>query len=152
MTNAQRRYVRTEMIVAAIINAVLSIVFTLIVFGGKQMVPVGGRSGLIVDAAPQTLTIAMMSMLVPTLLTRKRVACGRIAPLPGPSRWPSNVLIRSMLIAVVAVTIALVLHRTFMPLAGSSWPFSPTVIFKATYGAILGAAISGYAVVKALAD
>jgi hypothetical protein len=73
MTDAQRRYVRTEMIVATIINAILSIVFMLIVFGGQPIVAVGGRGGLIVDSIPQTAMIALMSMLVPSLLTRRRL-------------------------------------------------------------------------------
>jgi hypothetical protein len=152
MTDAQRRYVRTEMIVATIINAILSIVFMLIVFGGQPIVAVGGRGGLIVDSIPQTAMIALMSMLVPSLLTRRRLKTGRIAPLPEPSRWPRTVLVRSVLVATVAAAIAWVLHALLMPLVGPLWPFLPALLFKAVYGAILGAAISGYAVTAALRE
>lgn len=152
MTAAQHRYVRTEMIVAAIINTVLSIVFTLVVFGGQPSVAVSGRGGLIVDAVPQTLMIALMSMLVPTLLTRRRLAIGRIAPLPGPSRWPRNVLIRSILVAIAAAAMAWILHATLLPLAGPFWPFLSTLLFKAAYGAVLGAVIARCAVTAALMD
>ena len=138
--------------IAAIINAVLSIVFVLVVFGAPRTVAVGGGRGLIVDAVPQTLMIALMSMLVPTLLTRRRLAAGRIAPLPGRSRRPRNVLIRSVLVALVAAAIAWIVHATLLPLTGPLWPFLPALLFKATYGAMLGAAIARYAVIAALMD
>lgn len=152
MTAAQRRYVRSEMIVAAIINAILSIAFTLIVFGGQPMVAVSGRGGLIIDAVPQTLMIALMSMLVPTLLTRRRLAAGRVAALPGRARWPHNLIIRSVLVAAVAAAVAWVLHATLMPSTGPTWRLPPALLFKATYGAILGAVIARFAVVSALSD
>jgi hypothetical protein len=152
MTDAQRRYVRTEMIVAAIINAILSIVFMLIMFGGQQTVAVSGRGGLVVDAVPQTLMIALMSTLVPTILTRRRIAMARIAPLLGSPRWPRNVLMRSGLVASGTAAIAWILHAIVMPPIGPIWPFLPALVFKVVYGAILGATISRYAVTAALKD
>lgn len=152
MTDAQRRYVRTEMIVAAIINAVLSIVFLLIMFGGQQTIAVGGRGGLVVDAVPQTLMIVLMSVLVPTLLTRRRLAAGRIAPLTGTPRWPRNVLLRGMLAATVAAAIAWILHAALMPLTGANWAFQTALSFKTAYGAILGATVARFAITAALTD
>ncbi len=152
MTDAQRRYVRTEMLVAAIINAVLSIVFVLIMFGGHQTIPVSGRGGLVVDAVPQTLMIVLMSILVPTLLTRRRVAAGRIAALPGASHRPHNVLLRSMLAAILAAAIAWILHAASMPLTGDYWSFAAALSFKTAYGAILGATVARFAVGMALKD
>lgn len=152
MTDAQRRYVRTEMIVAAIINAVLSIVFLLIVFGGQETIAVSGRGGLVIDAIPQTLMIVLMSMLVPTLLTRRRLAAGRIAPLVGVPRWPHNVLLRSILAATVAAAVAWILHAALMPLTAVSWSFQTALWFKTAYGAILGATVARFAIAAALTD
>ena len=152
MTDAQRRYVRTEMVVAAIINAVLSIVFLLIVFGGQETIAVSGREGLVVDAIPQTLMIVLMSILVPTLLTRRRLAAGRIERLAGTPRWPRNVLLRSMLAATVAAAIAWILHAALMPLTGADWSFQTALSFKTAYGAILGATVARFAVGAALTD
>ena len=87
MTASQRRYRRTEMVVAAAISAVLSGVFVALLFGGKAEVPVAGWDGLIVDALPQTAMIALMSSLVPTVLTRRRTRRGSIAPLLTASRF-----------------------------------------------------------------
>jgi len=132
MTDAQRRYVRTEMVVAAIINAVLSI------------------GGLVVDAIPQTLMIVLMSILVPTLLTRRRLAASRIERLAGTPCWPRNVLLRSMLVATIGAAIAWVLHAALMPLIGENWSFQTALSFKTAYGAILGATVTRFAVGAAL--
>ena len=152
MTDAQRRYVRTEMVVAAIINAVFSIVFLLIVFGGQKTIAVGGRSGLVVDAIPQTLMIVLMSILVPTLLTRRRLAAGRIAPLAGTPRWPHNALLRGMLTATGAAAIAWIIHAALLPLTGANWSLQTALAFKTSYGAILGATVARLSTGAALTD
>ncbi len=152
MTAAQRRYRRTEMAVAAVISAVLSGVFVALLFGGQAEVPVVGWNGLIVDALPQTAMIALMSSLVPTLLTRRRTRRGNVAPLLTASRWPAAVLLRISAFVLLATMLAGGLHATLLPLGPSAWPLSAVLAGKILYGAALGMAVAGLAVTAALRD
>lgn len=152
MTPAQRRYRRTEMVVAAVISAVLSAVFVALIFGGRAAVPVAGWDGLIVDALPQTLMIALMSGLVPTLLTRRRMARGAIAPIVATGRWPTSIAVRVGSIALGATLLAGALHLALLPLTPPLWPLATVFVAKAAYGALLGALVAGRAVSTALRD
>lgn len=152
MTAAQRRYRRTEMAVAAAISAVLSGVFVALLFGGQAVVPVAGWNGLIVDALPQTAMIALMSSLVPTLLTRRRTRRGSIAPLSTAGRWPVTIVLRIGAFVLVATMLAGGLHVVLLPLGPSAWPLSAVFAGKILYGAVLGMAVAGLAVTAALRD
>ena len=152
MTASQRRYRRTEMVVAAAIDAVLSGVFVALLFGGQAEVPVAGWDGLIVDALPQTAMIALMSSLVPTVLTRRRTRRGSIAPLLTASHWPASTACRIGAIVLLTTVLAGGLHAALLPLGPSAWPLSAVFAGKILYGAMLGMAVAGFAVTAALGD
>ncbi|MBB4086985.1 hypothetical protein [Sphingomonas carotinifaciens] len=152
MTAAQRRYRRIEMAVAAAISAVLSGVFVALLFGGQAEVAVAGWNGLIVDALPQTAMIALMSSLVPTLLTRRRTRHGAIAPMLTESRWPAAVVLRIGAFVLLATVLAGGLHAALLPLGPSAWPLSAVFAGKILYGGVLGMAVAGLAVTAALRD
>ncbi|GHH22091.1 hypothetical protein GCM10008023_31760 [Sphingomonas glacialis] len=152
MTPAHRRYVRTEMAIAAVINAALSAVFVWLAFGGEAVVPVLGWRGLAVDTVPQSLMVALMSCLVPTLLTRRRLAAGRVTALSRGRRWPRHALVRALLVAVPIAALAGLVGAAVLPLTGSSWPLGAVAVLKPLYGALLGAIIARLAVLLALGD
>lgn len=152
MTPAQRRYVRTEMAIAAVINAALSAVFVWLAFGGEAVVPVLGWRGLAVDTVPQSLMVALMSCLVPTVLTRRRLAAGRVTALSPGHRWPRHALVRALLVAVPIAALAGLVGAAVLPLTGPSWPFGAVAALKPLYGALLGAIIARLAVLLALGD
>lgn len=152
MTPAQRRYVRTEMAIAAVINAVLSAAFAWVVFGGQAVVPVLGWRGLAVDTVPQSLMVALMSCLVPTLLTRRRIAAGQVAVLPPGRRWPRHALVRALGIAVPIAALAGLAGMAVLPLTGPAWSLTAVATLKPLYGALLGATIARLAVTLALKD
>lgn len=152
MGPAHRRYLATEMTVAAVISAVLSLVFVFVVFGGSGVVPVAGAGGLVVDALPQSAIIALMSALVPTLLTRRRVRAGAIVPRTA-RRWrPRHAVARAILLAIAVTLVAGAAHAVLLPLGPSRWPFVAVLAYKPLYGATLGAAVAWCAVMAALAD
>ncbi|MET3761699.1 hypothetical protein [Sphingomonas sp. UYEF23] len=152
MTPAQRRYVRTEMAIAAVINAALSAVFVWLAFGGQAVVPVLGWRGLAVDTVPQSLMVALMSCLVPTVLTRRRLAAGRVTALSAGRRWPRHALVRALLVAVPIAALAGLAGVAVLPLTGPSWSFGAVAALKPLYGALLGAIIARLAVLLALGD
>lgn len=147
-----RGYVATEMAVAAVISAVLSIVFLLLVFGLPVTIPVAGRGGLVMDSVPQTAVIALMSSLVPTWLTRRRVRGGAVASLPGTSWLPRHALVRALAIAVTVAVLGAAAHALLLPLGPAHWQFAAVLAYKPLYGALLGAAVARMATVAALKD
>ncbi len=78
------------------------------VFGGLNAIDLWGRHGLALDFIPQTFMITLMSVLVPTALSRKRLREKRIVGYasPQPSRWPRSMWVRALLIAA-ALTVML---------------------------------------------
>lgn len=152
MTPAQRRYVRTEVAIAAVINAVLSELFVWLTFGGQAVVPVLGWRGLALDTVPQTLMIAFMSCLVPTILTRQRLGAGRVTSLPPGRKWPHHAVVRALLIAVPSAMTAGLVALIVLPLTGSPWSLAVIGVLKPIYGALIGGVIAWLAVTVALKD
>lgn len=152
MTRAHRRYIAGEMALGAVINMVLSGAFVFLVFGGRADAPVAGWVGVAADAVPQSFMIALMSCIVPTVLTRRRLALGAVAPLAGRSRLPRSVSLRAMLVAVIVAIVAGAVQAALLPITGDRWSFATILSFKLIYGAVLGACVAGYAVRAALGD
>ncbi|MEH3159589.1 MAG: hypothetical protein PGN08_12095 [Sphingomonas taxi] len=151
MTPAQRRYIAIETMIGATISAVLSIAFVLLVFGGRAGVTVAGPGGLIVDAVPQGFAIALMATLVPTMLTRRRLARGKVRPIDGRARrrprpLPIRLLGMAMLGAglSVAVTVLLVVAEV-------RYVALPHVLVgKAVWGLLLGGLVAATMTRRAL--
>ncbi len=135
MTGAQRRYLVTETAIGATISAVLSIVFVLLMFGHLDRVVVAGAGGLIVDAVRQGAAIALMATLVPTLLTRRRLALGKVAPLTqaGPGR-ASHLPVRALAMAAAGAAITTGL-TAILPVVGiADLPFAVVLAGKTIWG------------------
>ena len=99
------KYLATETAVSIAINAAISVGFAWLVFHGHDHVPTGGPGSLVRDAAPQTFMITLMSTLVPSLITRKRMQAGHLdawlrgqrGPSPAPAR---KIILRAFLLAL----------------------------------------------------
>lgn len=152
MTPAQRRYVATEALIGATISALLSIGFVLLLFGRSSFVPVTGAGGLILDGVPQGFAIALMATLVPTLLTRRRLARGTVAPLPprrrlGPAGLPARALAAA--VAGAALTSGL---TALLPVVGVDVvPMGQVLIAKPFWGLLLGGGVAAVMTRAALA-
>ena len=72
------KYLASETALSMAINAAISIGFAWLVFHGHDHVRTSGPGGLVRDAAPQTFMITLMSTLVPSLVTRKRMHSGHL--------------------------------------------------------------------------
>ncbi len=143
------RYIAIEAAVSAAINAVLSIAFTLAVFGGTRLVP---ASDLAFDAIPQTFMVALMATLVPTVLTQKRLKTGRVARMTHLSLGlPRSVVGRSLLVALLLAAFAWALHQGLLPM-DASFAFANVLMVKTLYGALLGAMVTAFAVRVALGE
>lgn len=149
-----RRYIMIETLISMAVNAAFSAGFALLIFGGRAEIGLWGPDGLALDFAPQTFVIAMMSVLVPTALTRRRIRSGALAPGRGaPSRLPGNLLVRALLLALVAT---LLLGGTATALLAATWSgplaFGAVLPLKIIYGAFVALAVTPPALRAAFQD
>ncbi len=152
MTLAHRRYIAVETLISVIINTVISIGFVWFAFGGQSQVAV---AALIPDAIPQSFMIALMSTIVPTLLTRRRRQAGTIAAMSRKTRpklfgsLPVRALAAALVAALAGLAIHFVVLATFAP---GGLTFDATLAFKAAYGAMLSAIVTPAMLLVALSD
>jgi hypothetical protein len=92
------------------------------------------------DMIPQSFMVALMGTLVPSLLTRRRVAAGRIAGLEGRAHVALNPFLRAILTAIVAAIAGTALLALMRPEISLTLPMFVTA--KAIYGAVLAAIVT----------
>jgi hypothetical protein len=152
MTPAHRRYLLTEAGIGAAINAILSLVFVLLVFGGRSAVPVTGSGGVVADAVPQSFMVALMSCLVPTLVARRRIARGIVTPRTAAAVRPRHAVLRAIVVAVPVALTAWGVQSIVLPVFGREWSFAAVSVFKCFWGGALGACIAAGATWWTLSD
>lgn len=148
------RYILVETAISVAINAAISAGFAFLVFGGRTGIALWGSGGLALDFAPQTFMIAMMSVVVPTALTRRRIGAGALRPRSGPpSQLPPNLAVRALLVALFA-TVALGGAATAALAATWSGPigFAAALPLKIIYGAAVALVVTPFALKAALRD
>jgi hypothetical protein len=143
---APSSYLARETLVSAAINAVISVGFFLLVFGGVDPVPVWGMGNYAFDFVPQSFAIGLMAKLVPGLLCRKAIAQGRIEGVAETPAAPDSIVARAVLNAILAVVVgaglcALVLWATGI----EAISYTAALILKVLYGAVLGSLITHFA-------
>lgn len=152
--HAHASYVRRETFVAVLINSVLSAVFTFLVFGRRDGIALWGLDGLALDFVPQTFIITLATVVAATVLTRKRVRARGIERLAEvPTRLPSNVVVRAVLLAALAT---LLLGGAATVVSALMWEgpvgFIAILVPKIVYGAAVAAIVAPFALRAALKD
>ena len=148
------RYVLVETLTSVAVNAAISAAFVFFIFGGKAEIGLWGPGGLALDFVPQTFMIAMMSVLVPTALTRRRIQAGAVRTRNcRRSRLPRRLAIRALLVAAVA-TLGLGGAAIAILAASCSGPLSFAALLglKIGYGAIVASLVTPVALRAALSD
>jgi len=147
-------YVAVETGISVIINVLISAGFMFLVFGRAASIDLWGPHGLALDFVPQTFMITLMSVVVPTLLTRKRLVGGQISRrTPRARQWPKNLALRASLLAV---GMTVVLGGAATLLLASFWagpqPFWPVFGGKLAYGALTASIATPIGLFLALTD
>lgn len=131
-----RPYFIKETTISSLINAAFSFMFAHAAFGGVDLVT---KQELVINAIPQSLFVTFFGVLVPTLLTQRRVKANKIRMLPIRTiLLPQNLLFRALVLAIPVALIGGGLHLiatnvlALDEVAGNS-----AVIWQTIYGAIL---------------
>lgn len=155
LTPEHRSYLRRETLTGCIFNAVLSVVFAMLIFHGMTRIPLWGEQGIALDLVPTVFMITLVGNLIVTFICRKRVREGMVAPLstPRPSWLPRRALPRMLLLAVAATVLIVPLSVGVLLLLGvQTMDFGSFVVFKVVYGTAVGALSAPMVIRAALAD
>ena len=142
---ALRAYLRIEIGLSIAINMVLSLAFFLLAFGFAPSMPIAGIGGYAFDFLPQSFMIALMSTLMPGIITAGRIRSGRIrgVPISGDVQSLGVLIRRSVLTAVVALLIGVVIAAFLLAVAtGAALPWGWALFAKLIYGGLLAAIIT----------
>ena len=146
------KYLAIETSLSMAINAAISIGFAWLVFHGHDHVPTSGLGGLVRDAAPQTFMIALMSTLVPSLVTRKSMHSGHLdtwlgGPPGGSPVPPGRIILRALMLAIVAMVLGLSLNAVVLPmLFPGGLGYGSVFVLKAGYGALVALVVTPLAI------
>ena len=152
VTAVHRRYIALETVISMIINIAFSALFFFLVFGRSDHIDLHGFA---LDYFPQTFMITLMSVIVPTILTRKRVNGGRLVRRGSAfgARLPKGVILRAILLACTA---CVTLGAVAVWITASFWPAEPAhsnlLLLKLAYGAVVAAILTPIGLVAALSD
>lgn len=145
-------YIRRETCISMAINAMLSLLIFLALFGLRQPVKSWGVGKWVFDFLPQSFMIALMSVFIPGILVRRKLKKGALAPVPHRSLLPRNLLARALIVAVASAGVGTALVAGLVWLTGMETiaPI-PALLLKVTYGAILALIVTPPALRAALA-
>lgn len=150
------RYKSLETVVGAVINGLFSLFFVFLIFGGLDVVPMQGDSGLFIDSIPQGLAIGFMGAFFPSFLTRKRIRNGQlhINGQPGHTSWlPSHPVLRALVFAVFGAALSLSFFALLTFAANiEALAFSTAAVVKTIWGICLGGLVAAITIRLALND
>ena len=147
------RYVALETAIGTAINAFLSMGLAYAMFEAHVPMP-GDSSALLRDIGTQCFVVALASVLLPTLLTRRRCRGGALERLERRASWLDNLPLRALLMAACATAIGVALLQwAILPqLAPAGFTISAFLAFKGTVGGLIAFAVTPIAVHLALGD
>lgn len=160
LTPVHKRYIRNEMLLGCIINALIACAFTFLLFRDMPKIDLWGADGIALDLFITIFMLTLFANLAIMLITRKRVREGSMPRLCDDDasrilgcRVPGNAFLRALSAAVLMTVIVGPLSVVALVLLGvSSMPFWPFVAFKMVYGALVGSLSAPALLRTALAD
>ena len=160
MTDAHRRYLVIEQGVGAgIVNFVLNAVIAWLMFRSLDQVPLWGQSSIAGDTIGTTFFLPFLSTLIVTPLARQQIRNGRLPAVDWDCRasalrrLPRRTFVRGLALGLAGVLLVAppslyVLNAVHLEQL-AFWPF---IVFKATFAALLGAAVTPFIARRALED
>ncbi|WP_088183732.1 hypothetical protein [Sphingobium sp. Z007] len=138
-----------EAAISIVINGVLSLAFFLGVFGTQpRLLRWGAPDQLAQDFVPQSIAVALMSALVPSLIVRRkliRAAVQHAVSLRG-------ILLRAALFAIAGAGLGGLLAVSIGGLDVPSIAWGAAMMIKIAYGGALGALVASLALRRLLSS
>ena len=155
-----RRYLKTETAVNSIVNAAFSAIFTWLLFRSADIIPLWGATGMAVDLIPTVFMCTLATGLIATIMTRKKVRQGVLHQLPTAwsnylliRMWPRNVVLRSVLVALLAtLTLVPLSVGVMLGFNVTEMNYMPLLMFKIVYGGAVTALSAPGFLIAAMTD
>lgn len=133
--NAASQLVAREALKGLIIGGLISLFFAVLVFGGRQVIPLYGMQGVIFDAIPQSVGIMLLGSMVPALITKNQIAKGKLVDIGASGRAIRFAVVPP---ALVMACLGIAAHALILPwLSPVAWDAVAVMAFKTLYGACL---------------
>ena len=118
----------------------------------QTLISATGVHGIVGDMVPQTFMVILMSLLIPSILTRRRRVTGALSwHDAGRAGAPYNIFLWAGLAALLGTSLVLALSWLILPaLLPVGVSFDSLLRAKAAFGALLAAAVTPWAITKAL--
>ena len=139
---APASHIARESLISVAINAALSLLFFLLVFGIGKTVPVQGIGNFAFDFLPQSLMIGLMAGLVPGMLARKAIVSGRIAGAGGAVPSAGSIVRRSLVSAFLAMAVGAAIGAMLLASGLEHVGFAAALVVKVIYGGTLGSIVT----------
>jgi hypothetical protein len=142
---ASERYIVTETVISSLINTLIGIAALLAVFGLRPAVSLWGAHGLAVNLIPAVFMMTLMDVIVPTLLTRRRIREGRLVVLRQPqSKWlPNRMALRALVLAVALTGVLLPCALVVLRWSGPAvWTIGSLFASQAVLGVLVAVIIT----------
>lgn len=154
-SGAAKRYVTIEATISGIVNVVMTAAVAYLTFDLTKGIALAGKGGLLFDLTLQTFMVTLMTVLMGTILTRKRRKSGlQIGEATQATHsWPRNPLIRALVVALAAVVCFSPLLWLGLPLVTPPiWEMPIALLFKCVYAVALTVIIAPYWLRIAIAE
>ena len=152
----RERYVAREMLIAIVINAIFSAVFTYVTFGEQSSVQLWGWYGVAIDFVPQTLALTVITVVAATNVTRQAIKREKISIQLAP-RWaswlPDNLGVRAIVLGIAAtVVFGGLANGVLIAFPDDAISYGSVLLLKILYGAVVAAIVALTALRKALSE
>jgi len=151
-------YVRTQGIIAAVINMVFNPLISWLLNRGMESMPLAVCSGILVDAAATSVILSLLVSLFVTAGVRRDVTAGRVetgGELSGEGRLLSRLPRKAWVLGLaigsgVALLLVPFIYGLFRLIGVAGLRFGNFVLFKAVYTALMGFIVTRWVVLRQL--
>lgn len=138
-----KKYVLIETGLNVIVTIIITGIVFFIGFGTSNQLSVWGMGGYAFDFVPQAFLTALISILVPGVIMRKRIAKGALSPAAADLPYPRPLILRGLIYGLLSVVVGsggVALLLTAGHVNEIDW--LAAFVVKAGFGALLAAIIT----------
>ena len=146
------QYLAVETASSWLCNGMLNFASAFAIFHGRTRIPATGLRGLVGDTIGETFIVTALSVLIPSLIARKRRRTGTL-PVSGDGHTApaGNLYVRAMVTALIFTCVCVPFNAFLLPrIFTDGVSFRNVLLFKTLYGAVIGSIATALAVRKAL--